>query len=661
MTVRQDVAASALTDLLFEEPGVGRCLVAPDGSVLRANAEWLRSTGFTLDDVLGANIVDLFPETRDLALALHAHARAGHTVKVPRHAQRLGGRETWWEGGIAPVPMEGGTGLLIHAREVKPLDQDRRRDQAADDLRQAVARYERQVRLFEGVASTTPDFVYLFDLQGRFLYANRRLLEVWGMQLPDVIGKTCRELGYEQWHHDMHMREIAEVIETKRPIKGEVPFKAPRTGIYGVYEYIFTPVISPGGDVEIIAGTTRDVTDRKQGEEALREADRRKDEFLGMLSHELRNPLAPIRSSAYILRHAASDSERARRAQSVIERQIEHLTRLVDDLLDVTRIRHGKIELRRSRVDLREILSRAADDFRGLLHDRGVEFRLSVPDVGVWCDADPARIAQLMGNLLNNAAKFTRAGDLVSLSLEASGEGAEIRVRDTGAGIEAALLPKVFEPFVQGERTLARTEGGLGLGLALVKGVAELHGGRVHARSAGPGTGAEFVVHLPRARAAVVRDVPAQATERRRRGRRVLVVDDNGDAAEALAELVRMQGHTAEIASDGPTAIEKARANPPEIVLCDIGLPGMNGYEVARALRAGRGRGMQLVALTGYARPEDQKAALEAGFDRHIAKPASPGEIEHLLGGGAPVARTRSDSREPAMGDPDHLPPLGPR
>ena len=663
MAVTQDLAASVLTDLLFEEPGVGRCLVAPDGSVLRANAEWLRSRGFEADDVLGARIVDLFPETRDMALALHARARAGHRVEVPRHAQRVHGRDTWWEGSIAPVPMQGGTGLLITAREVGrdgsrpgqaargpapephaagvPRSQEELRESGEDarrrsaelevGLRQAVERYERQVRLFEGVASTTPDFVYLFDRQGRFLYANRRLLEVWGLRLTDAIGRTCRELGYEQWHHDMHMREIAQVIETRRPIKGEVPFKAPLTGVFGVYEYIFTPVLGPDGEVEIIAGTTRDVTERKQSEEALREADRRKDEFLAMLSHELRNPLAPIRNSIYILRHTATDSDEAARAQNVIERQIEHLTRLVDDLLDVTRIARGKIELRRSRVDLREVVARAAEDFRAVMRERAVAFDVVIPQGNLWADVDAVRVTQVIGNLLHNASKFTRRGDSVTLSLDATDGLAELRVRDTGAGIDPALLPNVFDPFVQGERTLARTEGGLGLGLALVKGIAELHGGDVRVESAGTGWGAEFVVRLPLAPAAALQDRSAAGTGSSSGGRRVLVVDDNADAAESLADLLRVLGHTVEVAFDGPSAVEKARASPPDAVLCDLGLPGMSGYEVARALRAALPGRTQLVALSGYAQPEDVRRAVQAGFDAHVAKPADPAELERLV------------------------------
>jgi signal transduction histidine kinase len=357
---------------------------------------------------------------------------------------------------------------------------------------------------------------------------------------------------------------------------------------------------------------------------------RSKDLFLGMLSHELRNPLAPIRNATYILgRHAQLGSEQARRAQEVIERQTEHLTRLVDDLLDVTRIARGKIELRRGRVDLRDVVRRTADDFRSTLEDRGVRFRTVVPGAGVWADADATRIAQVVGNLLHNAAKFARRGDEVTLSLE-PGDRATIRVRDTGAGIDPALLPHVFDPFVQGERTLARTAGGLGLGLALVKAIVELHGGTVRAESAGSGKGAEFVVTLPTIAEAAVAATVDGGIQRANGARSVLVVDDNRDSAESLAEVVELLGHVVEVAFDGPSAVEKAHATSPNVVLCDIGLPGMTGYDVARALRAS-GIGMQLFAVSGYAQPEDVKKAIEAGFDGHLAKPLKIEDVERLL------------------------------
>jgi signal transduction histidine kinase/CheY-like chemotaxis protein len=372
----------------------------------------------------------------------------------------------------------------------------------------------------------------------------------------------------------------------------------------------------------------------RDSEQHLREADRRKDEFLSMLSHELRNPLAPIRNSVHILRHAAPGGEQAVRAQDVIERQTEHLARLVDDLLDVTRIARGKIELRRSRVDLGEVVLQAADDHRAMMEERGLAFHVAASPGEAWADADSTRIAQVLGNLLHNAAKFTARAGEVALSLRTADGRAEISVRDTGAGIDSALLPRLFEPFVQGERTLARSNGGLGLGLALVKGITELHGGTVRVESSGPDQGSEFVVALPlataTAAAAAERDVARVGSLRPPGPRHVLVVDDNRDAAQSLADVVELLGHSAEVAHDGPSAIARASASPPDVVLCDIGLPGMSGYEIARALRAS-GSAIRLFAVSGYAQPEDVQKAVEAGFDGHLAKPCDLAAIERLL------------------------------
>ena len=367
--------------------------------------------------------------------------------------------------------------------------------------------------------------------------------------------------------------------------------------------------------------------------ERLVEADRRKDEFLSMLSHELRNPLGPIRTNAYILRIADPASPQAARARAVIDRQAEHLTRIVDDLLDVTRIGRGKILLNRERVDLRKIVSGVAEDAHQEIEKRGVTLRVALPPGEVWVDADATRVTQMLGNLLNNAAKFTTNGgrDHRHRSAEAAGS-AEVAVRDTGAGIDPALLPSLFQPFVQGDRTLARTEGGLGLGLALVKGLAELHGGSVRARSEGVGRGAEFVVTLPLAARAgggahgtcdpgPERGTEARPRRRRQRGCRGL--------ARAARRGVRPRRRTSP--TTGRSGLEKARQRQPDVVLCDIGLPDMSGYDVARALRARHDGTVRLVAVSGYAQPEDVKNAIDAGFDEHVAKPPDPARIEKLL------------------------------
>lgn len=363
---------------------------------------------------------------------------------------------------------------------------------------------------------------------------------------------------------------------------------------------------------------------------ALESADRNKDEFLAMLSHELRNPLAAIATSSHLLRRPDLPSAHAERARQVIDRQARYLARLVDDLLDVTRIARGKIMIRRERVDLADCLQRAADDCGSLFEELGVHLSVEVPASNVWAAVDPTRIAQLIGNLLQNAAKFTPAGGQVTLSLQSSDGWAEIRVSDTGVGIDAAFLPRLFEPFMQGPRTTARSEGGLGLGLALVKGIAELHQGTAVGESNGAGQGATFTVRLPLAAAEVAPETVPPVTLHTGQNRSVLVVDDNRDAADSLALLIETFGHSAQVAYDGPSAIEKAHRNPPDVVLCDLGLPGMNGYEVARRLRAER-KDLRIIAVTGYTRSQDTAEASAAGFDGFVTKPPQPETIRQWL------------------------------
>jgi signal transduction histidine kinase/ActR/RegA family two-component response regulator len=400
-----------------------------------------------------------------------------------------------------------------------------------------------------------------------------------------------------------------------------------------------------------MAGMALDITDRKRAEEALRDADARKAHFLGVLSHELRNPLAPIRHSIHLLDRAPPGSPQAAHARAVLHRQTEHVSRLVDDLLDVTRVSRGKIRLQRERLDLAGVVRRTCEDLRSIFDQSGIALRLVLAPGPLWVDADPTRIAQVVGNLLQNANKFTPAGGEVTVRLAAAGDRAAITVRDTGIGVEPSLLARMFEPFAQEDRSLARTRGGLGLGLALARGLVELHGGRVAAHSEGPGRGAEFTVTLPVVEAPPASDAPqAPHAPPPVAARRVLVIEDDPDAAQTLGEALELEGHTVEHARDGATGVALAHARRPDVVLCDIGLPDLDGYEVARALRNDAGlRGTRLVALSGYAQPEDVDRAREAGFDAHLAKPAP---IESVTSALAPDPTTSTGSAPSAAGDP---------
>jgi PAS domain S-box-containing protein len=377
----------------------------------------------------------------------------------------------------------------------------------------------------------------------------------------------------------------------------------------------------------------RDQTEERRAAQALLEADRRKREFLGVLSHELRNPLAPIRNGVYVLSRSPPGSDQANRARDVIQRQTEHLARLVDDLLDVTRIERGKIELQRTRLDLGEVVRRTCDDYRSTFQARRMELRVEAAGPA-WIDGDETRIAQIVGNLLQNAAKFSDDGATVTVRVDAVGGAGEIRVRDAGAGMSEELLARLFEPFAQADAGLARSKGGLGLGLALVKGLAELHGGSVQASSEGPGLGSEFVIRLPLA--TNQRPSAARGMERGDGAALdVLIIEDNVDAAESLADVLRGEGHRVYVAIDGRSGVALARERKPDVVLCDIGLPDVDGYEVARTLRGDPLlRSVRLIAVTGYAQPEDKARAEAAGFDGHLAKPAPPAALVALLNGG---------------------------
>ena len=380
--------------------------------------------------------------------------------------------------------------------------------------------------------------------------------------------------------------------------------------------------------------------------EALREADRRKNEFMAVLSHELRNPLAPIRNSLYVLDRVDPRGEQARRAKAVMGRQVDQLARLTDDLLDVTRVTRNKIVLQRERLDLVELVRRAAEDQRSVFEQHGVRLELQLDPGPLAVEADRARLAQVVSNLLQNAAKFTGTGGLTRVVLEQDGAAqAVLRLRDTGIGMDRRTLEGLFQPFVQADASLDRSQGGLGLGLALVKGLVELHGGSVTAHSEGLGRGAEFVVRLPLA-PAVAEGPPARAPALAPGRRRVLVIEDNPDGAESLCELLELNGHEVRVAHDGPQGLAEAQRFRPDVVLCDVGLPGMDGYAVARAFRAEPElAGARLVAVTGYALPEDLQRANEAGFDGHIAKPPAVEAIERVLRPDAP----RQPAHEPSQ------------
>jgi PAS domain S-box-containing protein len=457
----------------------------------------------------------------------------------------------------------------------------------------------------------------------------------WTPELAVLYGYPAEDVhSYSDWSSRVNPNDLRRVEDERtralaehRPFDVEFRLEHPS----GSTRWLRTrggAIYDEHGRPSRVFGITIDMTERRRIEEALREAER-KDEFLAVLSHELRNPLTPIRNSLAILERAVPGGSQALRAQAVIGRQVGHLARLVDDLLDVTRIARGKAQLQQDRFELGEIVGRTVEDYRAAFVNGGIAFVDAISADSMWLVGDATRITQVVGNLLSNEVKFTPRGGRVRLTLERRDDTAVLSVRDDGQGIAPDVLDHIFEPFAQAPQTPDRRSGGLGLGLALVRGLVQLHGGSVAVSSAGLGRGAEFTVHLPLEALPVMGAEPA-ASNRRIRRRRVLIIEDNTEAADTLREVLELSGHEVQVAFDGPGGLRDAGAFHPDVVLCDIGLPGMTGYEVARALRADeRLRGTLLVALTGYSLPEDKRRASDAGFAHHVRKPPN---LDELLG-----------------------------
>jgi PAS domain S-box-containing protein len=888
---------------------IGDAVLATDtaGRVTFLNPVAEALTGWPTAEAAGRDLDEVFrvvnattgapvenPARRALARGLVV-GPADHAVLVARDGTRRPIDDS-----AAPIRDAAGrtSGAVLVFRDVTD------RTRAAAALAEVTAQSQRRKRLYETALSNTPDLVYVFDLEHRFTYANEALLATWGKTWDEAIGKTCRELGYEAWHAALHDREIDQVVATKRPIRGEVPF----TGTNGprVYDYILVPVLGADGGVEAVAGTTRDVTDRKRAEvalrekeeqardilesitdafvavgrdwrftyvnrvaeqvldrrpgdlpgrslwdefpgligspfepayraamaagtaaavtafypdharwyevhvypaadgitiyfrdatervanelarkeseeryrraaaeaeraaeanakfraffeqgstfaavlspdgvvleanrlwldacgcaredvtgrpfwecgwwgrsaapraavragaaraaagdlfraetpydaagggerildlslapvtdaagrvlflaatgadvterrrmeDALRDADRRKDDFIALLAHELRNPLAPIRNGLQVIRLAGGDAAAVARARDMMERQLGHMVRLVDDLLDVSRIDRNKMELRRARIALADAIAAAVETARPLIDEARHALTVTLPDAAVYLDADLTRLAQVFSNLLTNSAKYTPPGGAIAIAARADGATVGVTVADTGIGIPAESLPNIFDMFWQVNRSAERSAGGLGIGLALVRGVVELHGGTVVAASAGPGRGSTFTVTLP-----VAADQPAAADgagEARRPTpggcRRVLVVDDNRDAAESMADMLALLGDEVRTAHDGLEAVAAAEPFRPDVILMDVGMPRLNGLDATRRIREQPwGRTAVIVALTGWGQDNDRERSRAAGCDGHLVKPVTLADLEQLL---ARLPATRGD------------------
>jgi two-component system, chemotaxis family, CheB/CheR fusion protein len=483
--------------------------------------------------------------------------------------------------------------------------------------------------------------------------------QIYGYSADEAIGKSISILIPPESRNELPA--IIERLKRGEPVRTYETVRMKKDGSRFDASISVAPVKDDRGWLTGAVAIARDISDRKRLERELQnrfaelsEIDRRKDEFLAMLAHELRNPLAPLQSALEILEMGVADSNMIEWAREVMERQVDQLARLVDGLLDVSRMMQGRIELHKEPAELATIVGRAVEMAQPLIDSRGHKLTVVLPPQPIWIEADELRLVQALTNLLNNAAKYAKTPGQIWLNVRAENDEAVVRIADTGLGIPAEMLEKIFDIFVQVNPTIARSDGGLGIGLTLVRRLVESHGGTVRAASAGADKGSEFEVRLPTLiRKASAAAEPAPAEESRSAqpiGRhRVLVVEDNVYAAKSFATLLRLDGHEVQVAHDGSEGLEMAEDFRPDVILLDIGLPGIDGYEVAQRLRAlPEFNGTQIIAMTGYGQPEDRRRSREAGIDHHLVKPVKIDFVRALLARADSPAATLSSSASSA-------------
>ena len=627
---------------LMEQAPFSVQILSPDGQTLRVNEAWSTLWGLSLEQLGGYNILqDRQLEAAGVTPYLR-RAFDGEAVAIPeirydpnestpgltRHIDPV----RWVSATAYPLKDSGG-----RVREVVLVHDDITDRKAAES---AVRESEEKLRL---LADTIPQLAWMAHPDGHIFWYNRRWydytgttpdeMEGWGWKLvhdPAVLPEVL-----SRWQASISRGDAFDMVF---PIKGaDEEFRPFLTRV--------NPLRDGSGRIVYWFGTNTDISEIKRMEEALRDADRRKDEFLATLAHELRNPLAPIRNSLQILKMPRVDSATVQRTRDMMERQVDHLVRLVDDLMDVSRVVQGKIELRKAPVELATVVAGAVELAQPLLDAHKHRLEIATTDESLLVDADAVRLTQVVSNLLINAAKYTEAGGQIQVTTGQQDGQVVLRVRDNGIGIAPDVLPHVFDLFVQGRAPARRSPSGLGVGLTLVKNLVDLHGGTVEAGSAGMGAGAEFTIRLPlitqdREEWTRVKD----SAQKPLTSHRILIVDDNADAADSLAVLIRMQGHEVRVAHNGISALDTVQAYQPSLIFLDIGMPEMDGYEVARRLRVMPGlQHTVLAALTGWGQEGDRRRSKAAGFDHHLVKPLETDVLDDLLAGLSRPGREADD------------------
>ena len=582
--------------------------------------------GYRADEIVGKSILLLIPpECVHEEPYILSRLRTGlpidrmETVRLTKDGRRL-------FVSISVSPLKDSTGRVTGASKIV---------HDVTDIVLARRALEQERKLLATTLASIGDAVIVTDVEGRVAFLNLEAERLTGWRSSEAVGQ---ELSTVFRIVNERTRETVENPVEKVLRIGQVVGLANHTilirrdGSETPIDDSAAPIGQVGGEFHGVVLVFRDITERKRAETALQESDRRKDEFLAILSHELRNPLAPIRLAVAMLRRTGPAAKELQELREIIERQTSHLSRLLDDLLDVSRISSGKITLRKDRISLNVAVASAVESSRPLIDSFGHRLEVDLPETPLHVEADVTRLAQVFMNLLNNAAKYTEKGGRVRLSAVREDGEAVIRVRDDGIGLTPDQIPRIFEMFAQVDASLDRTRDGLGVGLSLAKRLVELHGGHLEAKSDGLGKGSEFIVRLPVVDVTEPRARPIRTSESTVPPRRILVVDDNQDAAISLSMLLRLDGHTVVTAGSGQEALALAGEFRPAVVFLDIGMPAMNGYEVASRIRGEDwGRSVVLVALTGWGAEDDKRRASEAGFDHHLTKPVEADGLQEIL------------------------------
>jgi PAS domain S-box-containing protein len=606
---------------------IGDAVITTDNAarITYMNGVAARLTGWASEDAAGQPIETVFRVISEQTRRPIEHPalralRMGTIVGLENHALLIAkdGSERPIDDCAAPIRVEGDAiaGCVLVFRDVEK----RRRTE------HALLRSEYELADFFENANVALHWV---DRDGVIQRANQAELDLLGYERDEFIGRNVTEFHVDQ---DLIRDVMGRLARGETIHKQQLQLRRSDGSIRDVI--VSSSALFEDGEFVHSRCFTIDITDRTRAEQSLRSADRRKNEFLATLAHELRNPLAPIRNAVQFLLMDPSQDTKTKWAREVIDRQVRQMARLLDDLLDASRIAHDKLELRREHVELSSVVRNAVETSRPVIDAGNHDLVVRLPDDEVILDADPVRLAQVFSNLLNNAAKYTEPGGHITLETLLDGEDVNVSVKDDGIGIDEETLPRIFDMFSQEKTASARAQGGLGVGLALVRGLIELHDGAVDARSEGAGHGSEFIVRLPR----IVR--PAVATPADGDGmaadtvskRRLLIVDDNRDSADSLAMLLQVFGHDVRTAYAGDDAIDVAGRHRPDVILLDIGMPKLDGYEACRRIRSEPwGRRMYIIALTGWGQEDDRRRAVEAGFDHHLVKPVDPDDLTELL------------------------------